>query len=101
MSIEKTFNPDYEYSFWFFKSKFKWVLEMLALIIDYEFAEEEVEGMLYSIFYSNDVDKSTWVGGLHYGKKGTMYITMALDEDDRDIVHILISSNTKFQSQLN
>jgi hypothetical protein len=100
MSIEKTFNPDYEYSFWFHKSKFEWILEMLALIMDYKFTDGEVDGMIISLTNTNDEDGSKWSGGLHYGKKGTMYINMALDADDKDIVHISISSTVKFQPQI-
>jgi hypothetical protein len=100
MSVEKTFNPDYEYSFWFRKSKFEWILEMLALIIDYKFTDGEVDGMLISLTNTNDEDGDQWNGGLHYGKKGTMYITMALDTEDKNIVHISISSTVKFQPQI-
>jgi hypothetical protein len=100
MSIEKTFNPDYEYSFWFYKPKFEWIMEMLDLVMDYKFSEGEVEGMLISLSNTNDEDGSKWSGGLHYGKKGTMYINMALDAQDKDIVHISISSTVKFQPQI-
>jgi hypothetical protein len=100
MSVEKTFNPDYEYSFWFHKSKFEWILEMLVLLIDYKFSDGEIEGMLLSLANTNDEVGSKWSGGLHYGNKGTMYINMALDAEDKDIVHISISSSIKFQSQI-
>jgi hypothetical protein len=98
--IEKTFNPDYDYSFWFYKPKFEWIMEMLDLVMDYKFSDGEVEGMLLSLANTNDVDKSKWSGGLHYGNKGTIYINMALDAEDRDIVRISISTNTKFKAQI-
>jgi hypothetical protein len=100
MSIEKTFNPDYEYSFWFHKPKFEWIMEMFDLVMDYKFSDGEVEGMLISLANTNNEDKSKWNGGLHYGNKGTMYINMALDAEDKDMVHISISSTVKFQPQI-
>jgi hypothetical protein len=100
MTKEKTFNPDYEHSFWFWKTKFSWILEMLALVMDYDFTDGEVDGMLLSLNNTNDEDKSKWSSGLHYGNKGTMYINMALDAENRDIVHISISANTKFKAQI-
>jgi hypothetical protein len=99
-TTEKTFNPDYEYSFWFFKQKYIWVIEMLGLVIDYEFADGELDGMYLRLAHTNDEDKSTWSGGLHYGNKGTLYISSALDAEDRDIVHLLISSNEKLKSKI-
>jgi hypothetical protein len=100
MSIEKTFNPDYEYSFWFYKPKFEWIMEMLGLVMDYKFSDGEVEGMLISLANTNYEDKSKWSGGLHYGIKGIMYINMALDGEAKDIVHISISSTVKLQPQI-
>jgi hypothetical protein len=73
---------------------------MLALIMDYKFTDGEVDGMIISLANTNDEDGSKWSGGLHYGKKGTMYINMALDAEDKDIVHISISSTVKFQPQI-
>jgi hypothetical protein len=99
-TTEKTFNPDYEYSFWFFKHKYIWVIEMLGLVIDYEFADGELDGMYLSLDDTNDEDKSKWSGGLHYGNKGTLYISSALDAEDRDIVHILISANEKLKPKI-
>jgi hypothetical protein len=100
MSIDKTFNTDYEYSFWFYKSKFEWILEMLALVIDYEFTEGEIDGMLLDLYQTNSDDPSKWSGGLHYGNSGSMYINMALDVEKRDIVNISISTMKKFQPQI-
>jgi hypothetical protein len=53
--------------------------------------------MLMSLTNTNHEDGSKWSDGLHYGKKRTMYINMALDAEDKDIVHISISSTVKFQ----
>lgn len=100
MSIEKTFNPDYDYSFWFWKTKFKWILEMLGLAMDYNYSEGEIDGMEISLRNTNNEDGSKWSGGLHYGNKGTMYINMALDNEDRDKVFIQITSSKKLQAQI-
>jgi hypothetical protein len=100
MSMDKTFNTDYEYSFWFYKSKFEWILEMLALVIDYEFAEGELEGMKLALENTNNQDPSKGTGGLHYGNSGTIYINMALDIENKDIVSISISTLKKFQVQI-
>ena len=100
MAIEKTFNPDYDYSFWFHKPKFLWIMEMLALLTDYDFAIGEIDSMLLSLENTNDTDASKWSGGLHYGNKGTMYINMALDAENRDMVHISITTKKEFQTRL-
>jgi hypothetical protein len=100
MAIEKTFNSDYEYSFWFYKSKFEWILEMLSLVIDYEFADGEIEGMKLGLANTNNNDASKWNGGLHYGNKGSFYINMALDAENRDIVFISISTMQQFKPQI-
>jgi hypothetical protein len=75
-------------------------MEMLDLVMDYKFSDEEVEGMLISLANTNDEDKSKWSGGLYYGNKGTLYINMALDVEDKDMVHFSISSTVKFQPQI-
>jgi hypothetical protein len=99
-NIAKSFNTDYEYSFWFYKSKFEWILEMLALVIDYDFTEGELEGMLNDLSQPRNDDPSKWSGGLHYGESGSMYINMALDAENRDIVNISISTMKIFQPQI-
>jgi hypothetical protein len=99
-STDKTFKTDYEYAFWFYKSKLEWILEMLALVIDYKFADGEIEGMKLALETTNSEDPSKWSGGLHYGKSGTFYINMALDAENRDIVSISISTLKKFKAQI-
>jgi hypothetical protein len=72
VSTSKKFNTDYEYSFWFYKSKFDWILEMLGLLIDYKFADGELEGMLADLSQTTNNDPSKWSGGLHYGNSGSL-----------------------------
>jgi hypothetical protein len=100
MSTDKTFNTDYEYSFWFYKSKLVWILEMLSLVIDYECADGEIDGMKLALEKTNNQDPSQWCGGLYYGNNGTFYINMALDIENKDIVSISISTMEKFQAQI-
>jgi hypothetical protein len=100
MSVAKNFNPDYEYSFWFWLPKLKWILEMLALVIDYEFMDGEINGMKLSLNTTNNENPSKWSGGLHYGNKGTMYINLALGNENRDIIYISITSNAIFAEQI-
>jgi hypothetical protein len=100
MSVDKTFNSDYEYSFWFYKSKFEWIMEMLGLVIDYEFADGEIKGMELDLKNTNNQDPSKWSGGLHYGNSGTFYINMALDPENTNIVSISISTMKKFQPHI-
>ena len=100
MSTEKTFNPDWEYKFWFYKHKFQWIMEMLDLVFDYEFADGEIEGMLLALAKTEGKQRDPFVGGLHYGKNGTMYLHLELDAENNDIVHLLISTNQKFESQI-
>jgi hypothetical protein len=73
---------------------------MLALVIDYEFADGEIEGMKMQLEKTNNQDSSKWSGGLHYGNSGTFYINMAMDVENRDIVSISISTLKKFQAQI-
>jgi DNA-dependent RNA polymerase auxiliary subunit epsilon len=100
MSKSKLFHCDYEYSFWFFKTKFEWILEMIGLMVDYPFAEEELIGMELSLADTKDEDPNKWSGGLYYGNTGSLYINMALDTENRDLVHIRISTTKQFQAQI-
>jgi hypothetical protein len=101
MSIEKTFKPDWDYNFWFYKHKFAWVMEMLDLIYDYEFADGEIEGMLLDVEKAKQEKSTALSGGMHYGKKGTMYLGLKLDEENSDIVHVVISTSKKFEAEIN
>jgi CO dehydrogenase/acetyl-CoA synthase beta subunit len=95
------FNPNDEYSFWFWRHKFHMVFEMLALLIDYEFAEGELEGNISGLEGTNNEDDSKWFSsGLHYGKKHAIYIKIAQDAEDRDIIHIFIAFNSVLKERI-
>lgn len=66
----KQFNPDFEYSFWFYRHKFSMIVEMIALLIDYDLMDGELEGMEADLAETNHEKLAKWSGGLHYGKKG-------------------------------
>jgi hypothetical protein len=99
-SLDKNFNPDYEYSFWFWQPKLQWILEMLALVIDYTFVNGEIDGIRLSLNDTNNEEPKKWSSGLYYGNKGSMYISMALEAENRDMVNILIASNQIFEEQI-
>jgi hypothetical protein len=64
------FNPNTDYSFWFWRHKLPMVFEFLGLLIEYDFADGEIEGNILSLEGTNDeIDESWFSAGLHCGKK--------------------------------
>jgi hypothetical protein len=96
----KQFNPDYEYSFWFWRHKFTMVVEMIALLIDYDLMEGEIEGMELDLVGTNDEKLDKWTGGLHYGKKDVVYMKFAQDKENKDIIHIFISTHKELKERI-
>lgn len=96
----KQFNPDFEYSFWFWRHKFSMVVELVALLIDYELSEGEIEGMELDLGNTNDEKLDKWTGGLHYGSKNVVYMKFALDAENRDMVHVFISTHKELKDGL-
>jgi hypothetical protein len=96
----KQFNPDYEYSFWFWRHKFTMVVEMIALLIDYDLMDGEIEGMELDLVGTNDEKLDKWTGGLHYGKKDVMYMKFAQDAEDKDIIHAFISTHKELKERI-
>lgn len=95
------FSPDEDYSFWFWRHKFEMVFEMLALLIDYEFSEGELDGNLLGLGgTNNEIDTEWFSAGLHYGKKHCLYIKIAQDSDDKDIIHIFIAFDKQLKEQI-
>jgi hypothetical protein len=89
----KQFNPDFEYKFWFWKTKFNTVMHLLALLLDYDFMEGELEGTLLELKETNANTLDKWTGGLHYGKKDVAYIKLAKDGENPDIIHVFIATH--------
>jgi hypothetical protein len=98
--MNKGFAPDFEYTFRFHKSKFEWIAAMLALVIEYEFEGHEVERMKLSLADNNGVQNDKDGSGLHYGKKGAMYLSITVDVPDSDKISIFIATSKKFQPQV-
>ena len=96
----KQFNPDFEYRFWFWKHKFSMILELLALLIDYDFSEGEIESMEADLTNTDYTEISKWSGGLHYGKKDVLYIKFAQDTDNKDIIHIFIATHKALKERI-
>jgi hypothetical protein len=95
------FNPTAEYSFWFWKHKLPMVFELLALLIDYDFADGEIEGNILGIEGTNNEIESAWFSaGLHYGNKNCLYIRLSQDAENVDIVHIFIAFDKKIKEQI-
>ncbi len=92
-SKSKQFNPDFEYSFWFWRPKINIVLEMLALLIDYDFMDGEIEGILLELNETDSENPSKWSGGLHYGKKDVIYLKLAQNIENKDIIHCFIATH--------
>jgi hypothetical protein len=96
----KQFNPDYEYSFWFWRHKFTMVVEMIALLIDYDLMDGEIEGMELDLVGTNDEKLDKWTGGLHYGKKDVVYMKFAQDIENKDIIHVFISTHKELKERI-
>jgi hypothetical protein len=96
----KQFNPDFEYSFWFYRYKFPMVVEMIALLIDYDLAEGEIQGMELDLEGTNNEKPHKWTGGLHYGKKDVVYMKFAQDIENKDIIHIFISTHKELKERI-
>ncbi len=96
----KQFNPDFEYRFWFWKHKFSMILELLTLLIDYDFSEGEIEGMEADLTNTDYTEISKWSGGLHYGKKDVLYIKFAQDTDNKAIIHIFIATHKELKERI-
>jgi hypothetical protein len=96
----KQFNPDFEYSFWVWRHKFTMVVEMIALLIDYDLMDGELEGMELDLANTNHEKNDKWSGGLHYGKKDVVYMKFAQDVDNKDIIHIFISTHKVLKERI-
>jgi hypothetical protein len=96
----KQFNPDFEYSFWFYRHKFSMVVEMIALLIDYDLADGEIEGMELDLVGTNDEKLDKWSGGLHYGKKDVVYMKFAQDAENKEIIHVFISTHKELKERI-
>jgi hypothetical protein len=96
----KQFNPDYEYSFWFYRHKFSMVVEMIALLIDYDLADGEIEGMALDLVGTNNEKIDKWSGGLHYGKKDVVYMKFAQDAENKEIIHVFISTHKELKERI-
>ncbi|MFM2269054.1 MAG: hypothetical protein RL757_2495 [Bacteroidota bacterium] len=98
--INKQFNADYDYSFWFYRHKMEMIFDMIALLIDYEFMEGEMEGILLDLDNTNHEDQSKWSGGLFYGKKDVVYLKIAQDIENKDIIHIFIATHKVLKERI-
>ncbi len=98
--INKQFNPDFEYNFWFYRPKFTMVLEMIALLIDYDFMDGEMDGMLLDLDNTDHENVSKWSGGLHYGKKDVVYMKFAQDIENKNIIHIFIATHEVLKERI-
>jgi hypothetical protein len=96
----KQFNPDYEYRFWFWRHKFTMVVEMIALLIDYDLMDGELEGMELDLANTNHEKTDKWSGGLHYGKKDVVYMKFAQDVDNQDIIHVFIATHVVLKERI-
>jgi hypothetical protein len=96
----KQFNPDFEYSFWFYRHKFSMVVEMIALLIDNDLADGEIEGMALELVGTNNEKLNKWTGGLHYGKKDVVYMKFAQDAENKEIIHVFISTHKELKERI-
>jgi hypothetical protein len=99
-AINKQFNPDYEHHFWCWRHKFEMVLEMIALLIGYDFMDGEIEGMLYELATTDSDSVDKWTGGLHYGKKDVVYMKFAQDIENKEIIHVVISTHKVLKERI-
>jgi hypothetical protein len=85
------FNSEFEYTFWFWKDKSEMVINLLALLIDYNLVEGELEGIIWDIRVQNSEKLANWSGGLYYGKKDVIYIKLAKGEDNDQMIYAFIA----------
>jgi hypothetical protein len=100
MSKKIVFEPEFEHDFWFWKSKFEFVLETLGILIDYQFDEDEIEGMKNSLQKTDNQSIKNWIGGLHYGKKDVLYIKLAQNKEDSQMIYIFVSGKKNLEDQI-
>jgi hypothetical protein len=98
MSKKILFNPEFENTFWFWKPKFELVLELLGILIEYDFDEDEIEGMKISLQDTDNESVKKWIGGLHYGKKDVLYIKFAQNLENKEMIYVFISMNKNQKS---
>jgi hypothetical protein len=94
----KQFNPDYEYRFWFWRYKFTMVADMIALLIGYDWTDGELDGLALDLANTNSDSVDKWSGGLYYGKKDVVYMKLAQDADNKDIIHIFIATHKELKA---
>jgi hypothetical protein len=85
------FNSEFEYTFWFWKDKSEMVINLLALLIDYNLVEGELEGIIWDIRVQNSEKLANWSGGLYYGKKDVIYLKLAKGEDNDQMIYAFIA----------
>jgi hypothetical protein len=94
------FNSEFEYSFWFWKDKFEMVMNLLALLIDYDYTDGEIEGMLLDINATDEDKLANWSGGLHYGKKDVLYIKLAKGADNDQMIYVFIAGKNVLKDRV-
>jgi hypothetical protein len=96
----KQFNSEFDYTFWFWKDKFELVINLLALLIDFELIEGELEGMLLDIKATENEKMANWSGGLHYGKKDVLYLKLAKGEENDQMIYIFVAGAKVLQDRI-
>jgi hypothetical protein len=85
------FNSEFDYTFWFWKDKYEMVMNLLALLIDYEYTDGEMEGTFLDIKATDDDKLALWSGGLFYGKKDVLYIKLAKGADNDQMIYVFLA----------
>ncbi len=75
-------------------------METLGILIEYDYDEDEIEGMKIGLQETDNESTNNWIGGLHYGKKDVLYIKLAHYKKDTQMVYIFISGAKNLESQV-
>jgi hypothetical protein len=92
LHMETNKKNDY-YGFWFVKHKFDAILLMLSSLINYPIDNDEIE-LIKLESSTTDDEQDVWYKHNFKGSNSTT-IQIALDSDNRDIIHIRIKMENK------
>lgn len=89
----------FSYGFWIWTTKLDSVLSMFSKLIDYEFWEGEKELIKSELRNTND-EKEIWSENFLEGKEYNLELNFAFDDNDRDIIHIRLSTDSKLKEKI-
>lgn len=93
-------NKSNNYGFWFWKEQLTLVISTIALLVDYDLEEEEID-LIKEELRGTDDEKDHWGFYFLSGKKNKLTIYFAYDsEEGNDMIHICMQAAGDFLIQL-